>query len=64
MNFLVSLPKQLALFSEFKHCICKRRRYLLKKAIFASVSLPYDQFLSILTDLSKPRDCSEALAWD
>lgn len=26
MDFLVGLAKQLALFSEFKDCICKRRR--------------------------------------
>lgn len=37
VNFLVGLPKKLALFSEFKDCICKRRRNL----IFASAASPF-----------------------
>lgn len=36
VNFLVGLAKKLALFSEFKDCICKRRTNSLKRAISAS----------------------------
>lgn len=34
MNLLVSFPQELALFSQFKHCVCRRRRNSLKRDLF------------------------------
>lgn len=54
VNLQMGLPEELALFSEFKHCICKRRRNLLKKDIFfkCGISLSHHKFL--LTSLISP----------
>lgn len=41
MNLLVGLPEEFALFSEFKHRVCRRRRRnFLKRDIFSSVASP------------------------
>lgn len=41
VNLLVGLPEELALFSEFKHRVCRRRRRnFLKRDIFSSVASP------------------------
>lgn len=62
VNLLVGLPEELALFSEFKHCVCRTRRNLLKSDVYFHVlHLPFSpQIPPDLTDLPKPRNYKSA----